>query len=110
MLMHAQLGDGITEKKKAGLFNDAKSMPQIIEAINKAAYDPRVTGIYLKLTRLDLGWGKVQVCPSFARSLCLSVLGMTAHRFDGAAFHWISPCKNLESFLPPASACVSTSL
>lgn len=64
--MHAQLGGGISEKKKSGFFNDAKSMPQIIEALNKAAHDPRVSGIYLKLERLDLGWGKVQVrCSSF---------------------------------------------
>lgn len=63
-MLVVQLGGGITEKKKSGLFNDAKSMPQIIEALNKAAHDPRVSGIYLKLERLDLGWGKVQV-PTF---------------------------------------------
>ena len=55
-----QLGTGITEKKQGGLFSDAMSMPQIIEAITKAAHDPRVSGIFLKLTRLDAGWAKTQ--------------------------------------------------
>ena len=73
---HAQLGGGITEKKQGGFFSEAQSMPQIIEAINKAAYDPRVSGIYLKLSRLDVGWGKVQVC-------CLRMLLFL--EFPGAA-------------------------
>ena len=61
-----QLGAGITEKKQ-GRFGAATSMPQLTEAITKAAYDPRVKGIYLKLSRLDAGWAKLQELARYLR-------------------------------------------
>ena len=54
-----QLGGGITEKRQ-GRFGDAKSMPQIVSALKKAAYDPRISGIYLKMSPLSAGWAKLQ--------------------------------------------------
>lgn len=54
-----QLGGGITEKRQ-GRFGDAKSMPQIISALKKAAYDPRISGILLKLSPLSAGWAKLE--------------------------------------------------
>ncbi len=54
-----QLGGGITEKRQ-GRFGDAKSMPQITAALNKAAYDPRISGIVLKVSPLSAGWAKLQ--------------------------------------------------
>lgn len=56
---HMQLGGGITEKAQ-GRFGDAKSMPQITGALKKAAYDPRVSGILLKVSPLSAGWAKLQ--------------------------------------------------
>ena len=53
------MGGGITEKRQ-GRFGDAKSMPQIVSALKKAAYDPRITGIYLKMSPLSAGWAKLQ--------------------------------------------------
>lgn len=54
-----QLGGGITEKRQ-GRFGDAKSMPQIVSALKKAAYDPRISGIYLKMSPVSAGWAKLQ--------------------------------------------------
>jgi hypothetical protein len=54
-----QLGGGITEKRQ-GRFAGANSMPQITGALKKAAYDPRVSGIYLKISPLSAGWAKLQ--------------------------------------------------
>ncbi len=54
-----QLGGGITEKRQ-GRFGDAKSMPQITAALKKAAYDPRISGIVLKVSPLSAGWAKLQ--------------------------------------------------
>ncbi|KAK9917362.1 hypothetical protein WJX75_003547 [Coccomyxa subellipsoidea] len=54
-----ELGGGITEKRQ-GRFAGANSMPQITGALKKAAYDPRVSGIYLKISPLSAGWAKLQ--------------------------------------------------
>ena len=59
LLSVLQLGGGITEKRQ-GRFGDAKSMPQIVSALKKAAYDARISGIYLKMSPLSAGWAKLQ--------------------------------------------------
>jgi protease-4 len=55
-----QLGGGITEKRQGGFTGDAKSVPQICGALRKAAYDPRVSGVFLKVSPLSAGWAKLQ--------------------------------------------------
>ena len=35
-------------------------MPQICEALIKAAYDPRIKGLYLKIGPLGAGWAKLK--------------------------------------------------
>ena len=35
-------------------------MPQITGALRKAAYDPRVSGIFIKVSPLSAGWAKLQ--------------------------------------------------
>lgn len=101
MLM--QLGGGITEKKQAGLFSEAKSMPQIIEAITKAAHDPRVSGIYLKLSRLDIGWAKAQELARHIRFfkqsgvLCWPACHLPyAHVWHPACVSWVAQPHLLE--------------
>lgn len=54
-----QLGGAVSEKRQ-GRFADAKSMPQITGALKKAAYDPRVSGIFIKVSPLSAGWAKLQ--------------------------------------------------
>ncbi|KAK4426910.1 Serine protease SPPA, chloroplastic [Sesamum alatum] len=41
-------------------FSRALSLPQICENFEKAAYDPRVVGIYLHIDTLNCGWGKLE--------------------------------------------------
>ncbi|XP_058112382.1 serine protease SPPA, chloroplastic isoform X1 [Magnolia sinica] len=43
-----------------GRFSSGLSLPQICENFIKAAYDPRVSGIYLQIEPLNCGWGKVE--------------------------------------------------
>ncbi|EPS58819.1 hypothetical protein M569_15993, partial [Genlisea aurea] len=43
-----------------GRFSSGLSLPQICENFIKAAYDPRVSGIYLHIEPLSCGWGKVE--------------------------------------------------
>ncbi|CAJ1975497.1 unnamed protein product [Sphenostylis stenocarpa] len=41
-------------------FSPGLSLPQICENFLKAAYDPRISGIYLHIDSLNCGWGKVE--------------------------------------------------
>ncbi|CAA2994836.1 serine protease SPPA, chloroplastic [Olea europaea subsp. europaea] len=43
-----------------GRFSSGLSLPQICENFIKAAYDPRIVGIYLHIEPLSCGWGKVE--------------------------------------------------
>ncbi|KAL4185606.1 hypothetical protein AMTRI_Chr10g231500 [Amborella trichopoda] len=43
-----------------GSFSSKLSLPQICENFIKAAYDPRIAGIYLQIEPLNCGWGKVE--------------------------------------------------
>lgn len=54
-----ELGGDISEEKQ-GRFSSPNSLPQICGALEKAAHDPRICGVYLKLSPLAAGWGKVQ--------------------------------------------------
>ena len=55
----SQLSGSIGDKR-TGRFGDAFSLPQICEALIKAAYDPRVKGLYLKIGPVGAGWAKLK--------------------------------------------------
>jgi hypothetical protein len=50
-----QISDQVKSKFSLGL-----SLPQLCENFLKAAYDPRISGIYLHIDGLSCGWGKVE--------------------------------------------------
>lgn len=52
---YLQISDQLKSRFASGL-----SLPQICENFIKAAYDPRIAGIYLHIEPLDCGWGKVE--------------------------------------------------
>lgn len=53
--LRGQITDQLKSRFASGL-----SLPQICENFTKAAYDPRVSGIYLHIEPLDCGWGKIE--------------------------------------------------
>lgn len=55
-----QLNGDIPEQK-GGRFAPPLSVPQLKEALMKAAYDPRIRGIHLKIGSVSAGWAKLQV-------------------------------------------------
>ncbi|ESW10379.1 hypothetical protein PHAVU_009G204100 [Phaseolus vulgaris] len=55
MKLRGQISDQVKSRFSPGL-----SLPQICENFLKAAYDPRVSGIYLHIDSLNCGWGKVE--------------------------------------------------
>ncbi|KAF7806300.1 serine protease SPPA, chloroplastic-like [Senna tora] len=55
MKLRGQISDQIKSSFSRGV-----SLPQICENFLKAAYDPRISGIYLHIDILNCGWGKVE--------------------------------------------------
>ncbi|CAI9786766.1 unnamed protein product [Fraxinus pennsylvanica] len=55
MKIRGQISDQLKSRFSSGL-----SLPQICENFIKAAYDPRIAGIYLHIEPLSCGWGKVE--------------------------------------------------
>lgn len=53
------LGVQISDQLKSR-FSSGLSLPQICDNFIKAAYDPRISGIYLHIEPLNCGWGKVE--------------------------------------------------
>ncbi|XP_031105694.1 serine protease SPPA, chloroplastic [Ipomoea triloba] len=55
MKLRGQVSDQLQSRFSSGL-----SLPQICENFIKAAYDPRISGVYLHIEPLSCGWGKVE--------------------------------------------------
>ncbi|KAL2479102.1 Serine protease SPPA [Forsythia ovata] len=55
MKIRGEISDQLKSRFSSGL-----SLPQICENFIKAAYDPRIAGIYLHIEPLSCGWGKVE--------------------------------------------------
>lgn len=51
---------GEISEQLASRFSSVLSLPQICQNFTKAAYDPRISGIYLQIEPLSCGWGKVE--------------------------------------------------
>lgn len=55
MKLRGEISDQLSSR-----FSSRLSLPQICENFVKAAYDPRISGIYLHIEPLSCGWGKVE--------------------------------------------------
>ncbi|XP_042476217.1 serine protease SPPA, chloroplastic [Macadamia integrifolia] len=55
MKLRGQISEQLKSRFSSGL-----SLPQICENLIKAAYDPRISGIYLHIEALNCGWGKIE--------------------------------------------------
>ncbi|KAF5202547.1 Serine protease sppa protein [Thalictrum thalictroides] len=53
--LRGQISDQLKSRFSSGL-----SLPQLCENLIKAAYDPRISGVYLHIEPLNCGWGKVE--------------------------------------------------
>nr|GEX39003.1 serine protease SPPA, chloroplastic [Tanacetum cinerariifolium] len=58
-VLNMKLRGKITDQVK-GRFSSGLSLPQICENLTKAAYDPRICGVYLHIETLKCGWAKVE--------------------------------------------------
>lgn len=105
--MHVQLKGDINELKGGGGFglDPPLSVPVFKEALLKAAYDPRIRGIHLKVSSIGAGWAKLQV-PSFLSSIALCTMSclLTFGWPNTNSLLWM-PCLSLQVF-----ACVNPEL
>lgn len=53
-----KLSGSISEKLQSR-FSPTPSLPALCDALEKAAYDPRITGLVVRIDPLAVGWGKV---------------------------------------------------
>ncbi|XP_023767044.1 serine protease SPPA, chloroplastic [Lactuca sativa] len=58
-VLNIKLRGKITDQVK-GRFSSGLSLPQICENLIKAAYDPRISGVYLHIETLKCGWAKIE--------------------------------------------------
>lgn len=49
---------GDVADKKQPRFSKTTSMPALCEAMRKAAFDPRISGLLLNIDLLSIGWAK----------------------------------------------------
>ncbi|KAK1407394.1 hypothetical protein QVD17_39009 [Tagetes erecta] len=59
-VLKMKLRGQITDQLKTSYFSSGLSLPQICENLIKAAYDPRISGVYLQIETLDCGWGIIE--------------------------------------------------
>eukprot|EP00249_Psilotum_nudum_P018445 c26807_g1_i2 orf=111-1544(+) len=57
-VLKMKLSSKITEQVQTR-FSRGVSLSQICQNLIKAAYDPRISGVYLQVDPLDCGWGKI---------------------------------------------------
>lgn len=97
-----ELGGPIAEIKQ-GRFAQSISLPQICENLKKAAHDPRIVGIYLKIDPLQCGWAKLQEIKRhiqlFRESGKFSVAYMT---MGGEKEYYLASCCE-EIYVPPSA-------
>ncbi|KAL7598515.1 serine protease SPPA, chloroplastic [Lactuca sativa] len=58
-ILNIKLRGKITDQVKSR-FSSGLSLPQICENLIKAAYDPRISGVYLHIETLKCGWAKIE--------------------------------------------------
>ncbi|KAI3504738.1 hypothetical protein L1887_26428 [Cichorium endivia] len=58
-VLNIKLRDEISDQVKTR-FSSELSLPQICENLIKAAYDPRISGVYLHIETLKCGWAKIE--------------------------------------------------
>ncbi|KAJ0578048.1 putative peptidase S49, ClpP/crotonase-like domain superfamily [Helianthus annuus] len=58
-VLNIKLRGKISDQVKSR-FSSGLSLPQLCENFIKAAYDPRVSGVYLHIETLKCGWGKIE--------------------------------------------------
>ena len=92
----------IAEKKQPRL-SRKPSMPALCEALRKAAYDPRITGLVLNLDLLGIGWAKAQELRKHIAFFRLSGKATVAYMKRGGEKEYYLATACDEIYVPPTA-------
>ena len=92
----------IAEKKQPRL-SRKPSMPALCEALRKAAYDPRISGLVLNLDLLGIGWAKAQELRKHIAFFRLSGKATVAYMKRGGEKEYYLATACDEIYVPPTA-------
>lgn len=78
-------------------------MPALCESLRKAAYDPRVAGLYLNIDLLDAGWAKVQEIRAHVEFFKASGKPTVAYMKRGGEKEYFLATTCEEIYIPPVA-------
>eukprot|EP00850_Spirogloea_muscicola_P002204 SM000008S22293 [mRNA] locus=s8:892665:896645:+ [translate_table: standard] len=87
----------------SGQFSRMPSLPKLTENLRKAAVDPRVAGLLLKIEPLDAGWGKVEEIRRHIELFKQSGKPLVAHMAIGGEKEYYLAASCGELYCPPAA-------
>ena len=93
--------DGDVAEQKGGRFAPPLSVPSMKEALMKAAYDPRIRGIHLKVGSVSVGWARLQV-KNTSPTHFAPLLSLLSHPLPALVVTAV--------YLPPASVVTASTL
>eukprot|EP00892_Ulva_mutabilis_P012513 jgi/Ulvmu1/9634/UM054_0066.1 len=95
--------DGAIAEKKQPRFSPNISMPALCESLRKAAYDPRVAGLYLNIDLLDAGWAKIQEIRTHIEFFKASGKPTVAYMKRGGEKEYFLATACEEIYIPPVA-------
>lgn len=94
---------GAIAEKKQPRFSSTVSMPALCESLRKAAYDPRVAGLYMNIDILDAGWAKIQEIRSHIDFFKASGKPTVAYMKRGGEKEYFLATACEEIYIPPVA-------
>eukprot|EP00850_Spirogloea_muscicola_P000544 SM000002S05624 [mRNA] locus=s2:1185650:1189622:- [translate_table: standard] len=94
---------GSIGEQLSGQFSRMPSLPKLTENLRKAAVDPRVAGLLLKIEPLDAGWGKVEEIRRHIELFKQSGKPLVAHMAIGGEKEYYLAASCGELYCPPAA-------
>ncbi|CAN0871347.1 Serine protease SPPA, chloroplastic [Linum grandiflorum] len=98
MKLRGEVSDQLKSRFSSGL-----SLPQICENFIKAAYDPRISGIYLHIDSLACGWGKAEEIRRHILDFKKSGKFIVAYTPTCRELEYYLACACSELYVPPSA-------
>ena len=99
----SRLPTGEIPEMKQPRFSKSSSLPAICEALRKAAYDPRIAGVYFKIDGLGAGWAKCQEIRTYIEFFKKSGKFSIAYMNRGAEKEYFLASACDEIYIPPTA-------
>eukprot|EP00245_Coleochaete_scutata_P009806 TRINITY_DN3318_c0_g2_i1.p1 TRINITY_DN3318_c0_g2~~TRINITY_DN3318_c0_g2_i1.p1 ORF type:complete len:675 (-),score=159.34 TRINITY_DN3318_c0_g2_i1:158-1915(-) len=94
--LSGQIGDQFE-----GRFSRSVSLPQLCQNLRKAAHDPRIMGVFIKIEPLQVGWGKIDEIVRHIEYFRQSGKLCMAYMAVGGEKEYYVACACGEIYVPP---------